>query len=178
MKISNKAYIVAKIPAPVGDQIYRLREAYGYTLNLPVEITLAGSSGVGAIPIGTDLSLIRAEIDLISNQILPFEVTFNGWRTFPNTSIAYLSPSDRTIFDQIHERLIKSSIPFSSSDFEYTPHCTISTNLITTPDNITIPREIFIIDSISVFDLKEETLECRLLYETKLKAEPVAPHLR
>lgn len=58
--IEHRAYIVAEIPEPVRSQVQALRDSLNtLTAKLPVEITLAGSSGVGPIPVGTDLSLIK-----------------------------------------------------------------------------------------------------------------------
>ncbi|MDA3797947.1 MAG: 2'-5' RNA ligase family protein [Kiritimatiellae bacterium] len=172
MKTSQKSHIVVQIPAPVGIQIAEIRKALGYKNNLPIDLTLTGSSGVGPIPVGTDLALIKDQIDQIANQFTPFEVIFNECKIFSNTSIAYLSPSDRTIFDRIHESLKQSSIPFLPSEFEYTPHCTVTTNLQISIEKITIPNEKFIIDSISLFERNDITSEITLLYKTKLKPEP------
>ena len=51
----HRADIVAEIPDPVRSQVQALRDSLNTpTRKLPVEITLAGSSGVGPIPAGTD----------------------------------------------------------------------------------------------------------------------------
>ena len=53
--IEHHSYIVAEIPEPVHSQIQGMRDSLNtLTSKLPVEITLAGSSGVGPIPVGTD----------------------------------------------------------------------------------------------------------------------------
>ena len=124
--INHRSYIVAEIPDPVRSQIQALRDSLNtLTARLPIEITLAGSSGVGPIPIGTDLSLIERHLDRTLSSISPFCTRFSAIRTFPNTSIFYLEPFDRSPFDHIHQELRGSGIPFSEIRWPYNPHCTL-----------------------------------------------------
>jgi hypothetical protein len=75
--IEHRAYIVAEIPEPVRSQVQALRDSLNtLTAKLPVEITLAGSSGVGPIPPGTDLSLIKRHLDRTLPDISPFRARF------------------------------------------------------------------------------------------------------
>ena len=86
--IEQRSYIVAEIPEPVRSQIQILRDSLNTpTRKLPVEITLAGSSGVGPIPVGTDLSLVKRHLDRTLSDISPFRARFSAIRTFPNTSV-------------------------------------------------------------------------------------------
>ena len=124
--IQHRAFIVAEIPEPVRSQVQAMRDSLKtLTAKLPVEITLAGSSGVGPIPAGTDLSLIQRHLDRILTDISPFRARFSAIRAFPNTSIFYLEPFDRSPFDDLHKKLRDSGIPFSGNQWPYNPHCTL-----------------------------------------------------
>jgi 2'-5' RNA ligase len=124
--IEHRAYIVAEIPEPVRSQVQALRDSLNtLTAKLPVEITLAGSSGVGPIPVGTDLSLIKRHLDRTLADIVPFRARFSAIRAFPNTSIFFLEPFDRSPFDHLHQELRSSGIPFSGIRWPYNPHCTL-----------------------------------------------------
>src|SRR5882672_9763768 len=112
--IEHYSYIVAEIPEPVRSQVQAMRDSLKtLTAKLPVEITLAGSSGVGPIPVGTDLSLVQRHLDRTLSDISSFGARFSAIRVFPNTSIFFLEPFDRSPFDYLHNALRISGIPFS-----------------------------------------------------------------
>src|SRR5581483_4773315 len=95
------------------------------TAKLPVEITVAGSSGVGPIPAGTDLGLIRDEVDRVAKMMAAFDLEFAAIRHFPRTGVFYLAPKDRRPFDSLHAVLASTKLPFIASPFPYNPHCTL-----------------------------------------------------
>ena len=175
--IEHRSYIVAEIPEPVRSQVQVLRDSLNtLTAKLPVEITLAGSSGVGPIPVGVDLSLIKRHLDRTISDILPFRARFSAIRTFPNTSIFYLEPFDRSPFDHIHQALRVSGIPFSENQWPYNPHCTLrggaplraaaASELLSR----SFPKEEFWINTVSVYHLDDIRVECKLLFQRALGA--------
>jgi 2'-5' RNA ligase len=175
--IEHPSYIVAEIPEPVRSQVQALRDSLNtITARLPVEITLAGSSGVEPIPVGADLSLIEQHLDRLLSNCRAFSARFSAIRVFPNTSIYYLEPLDRSPFDQLHQLLRTSGIPFSVSPWPYTPHCTLRGG---TPLNNeaagkllsrTFPKDEFWINTVSMYQLDAATLNHRLLYQRTLSA--------
>jgi hypothetical protein len=99
--IEHRSFIVAEIPEPVHSHVQALRDSLNtLTAKLPVEITLAGSSGVGPVPAGTDVALIQSHLDRMLLAISPFRARFSAIRTFPNTSIFCLEPFDRSPFNR------------------------------------------------------------------------------
>jgi len=173
--IEHRSYIVAEIPEPVRSQIQALRaELNPHPVSLPVEITLAGSSGVGPIPAGTDLADVTSQLDRILPIIAPFHVRFSAIRKFPNTALFYLEPFDRMPFDGIHQILRTSGILFSEIQWPYNPHCTLrggkpldaeaETALLALP----FPEEEFVINTVSVYQLDDVSHDCRLLYQRVL----------
>jgi 2'-5' RNA ligase len=175
--IEHRSYIVAEIPEPVRSQVQALRDSLNtLTAKLPVEITLAGSSGVGPIPVGTDLSLIKRHLDRTLSDVSPFRARFSAIRTFPNTSIFYLEPFDRSPFDHIHQELRSSGIPFSEIRWPYNPHCTLrggeSLDAEAASELLarSFPKEEFQINTVSVYHLDDTSLECKLLFQRTLGA--------
>lgn len=173
--IAHRSYIVAEIPDPVRSKIQALRDSLNTsTAKLPVEITLAGSSGVGPIPVGTDLSLIEHHLERIFSRILPFRTKFSAIRRFPNTSIFYLEPFDRSPFDYLHQELRSSGITFTEIPWPYNPHCTLrsveplSTKEATDVLSLPVPEEEFWIHTISVYHLDDISLDCKLLWQRSL----------
>jgi 2'-5' RNA ligase len=171
----HPSYIVAEIPEPVRSQVQALRDSlHTLTAKLPVEITLAGSSGVGPIPAGVDLSLIKRHLDRILSHISRFRARFSAIRTFPNTSIFFLEPFDRSPFDRLHQELRTSGIPFSGIQWPYNPHCTLRGGAPLSPDaafelaSRSFPQQEFWIDTVSVYQLDDASLDCKLLCQRTL----------
>src|SRR5258707_7942292 len=175
--IEHPSYIVAEIPEPVRSQVQALRDSLNtLTAKLPVEIPLAGSSGVGPIPAGADLSLIKRHLDRMLSDISPFRARFSAIRTFPNTSIFFLEPYDRSPFDRLHQKLRTSGIPFSEIPWPYNPHCTLrggesldaesASELLAPP----FPKEEFLINTVSVYHLDDMSLDYKLLFQRTLGA--------
>jgi 2'-5' RNA ligase len=173
--IQHRCYIVAEIPEPVRSQVQAIRDSLNtLTAKLPVEITLAGSSGVGPIPAGTDLLRIERRLDRTLPDIAPFRARFSAIRAFPNTSIFFLEPFDRSPFDHLHQELRRSGIPFSGIRWPFNPHCTLrggerlsaeaAFELTCRP----FPREEFLIDTVSVYQLDETSADCKLLCQRTL----------
>ncbi len=175
--IEHRSYIVAEIPEPVRSQVQALRDLLNTpTAKLPVEITLAGSSGVGPIPPGTDLSLIERQLDRALSAVSPFPTRFSAIRNFPNTSIFFLEPVDRSPFDCLHQELRVSGIPFSGISWPYNPHCTLrggeplSAEAASALASCSFPQEEFWISTVSVYQLDDTSRDCRLLCQRTIGA--------
>ena len=175
MKIKYQVGIVVEIPEPVRTKIQKMREELNTpTSKLPVEITIAGSSGVSYIPTGTELTIITEEVDKIASRFKPFSVTFDEINYFQNTSIVYLSPNKRTQFDDLHRAFKESGLNIKKLQFPYTPHCTLRAGEDLSKDDLDeickmpFPKSVFFIDTISVYDFDENTMECHLLYKKEL----------
>jgi 2'-5' RNA ligase len=175
---SFKAFVVVEIPEPVRSQIQAIRDQLKTpTAKLPVEITLAGSSEVGPIPEGTEIAVIKEAVDKIATDTDTFSMSFGKIANFPNTNIVYTPPIDRTPFDTLHKALSTSTIPFSDSKFPYTPHCTLANGLsakaqaLNEIHQLAIPQRPFLIDTISVYELDEETHRVSLIHRANFNKE-------
>ena len=174
--IPHKAFVVVDIPDPHKTRIQAIRDQLKtVTAKLPVEITLAGSSGVGPIPEGTDLGLIRDEVDRVARLAAAFKMEFGAIGHFPNTGIFFIPPKDRRPFDSLHASLAASIIPFSRSQFPYNPHCTlragpgVGQSVSERICSSAVPCGEMRLDSISVYAIDGGTLAATLLHRTELK---------
>ena len=168
------AYIVLEIPAPVGGMIQTIRDSLATPVaRLPVEITVAGSSGVGPIPPGTDTRETEGMLKSVLAGLKPFQVRFQEIGCFPNTNIFYLSPQERRPFDDIHKALKESGIRFAPSPWPYNPHCTLrggpmNGNVLAEDIlSLSFPKEDFVIDTLSIYEFDSQTVKSQLAFQAK-----------
>ena len=169
------AYIVLEIPSPVRGVIQSLRDSLATPASrLPIEITVAGSSGVGPIPAGTGKDETESILRSVLANLKPFQVQFQEIRRFPNTNIFYLAPQERQPFDRIHGTLKASGLTFGPSPWPYNPHCTLRGGPMTGPASaeeilsLSFPRQDFVIDTLSIYEFNPQTVTCHLSFQTKM----------
>lgn len=174
--IPDKAFVVVDIPDPCRARIQAIRDQLEtVTAKLPVEITLAGSSGVGPIPKGTDLGLICTEVERIARSTPTFQIEFAAVSHFPDTGIFFIPPKDRRPFDSLHASFAASKIPFARSPFPFYPHCTLRVGPKVEPSvvehiySLPVPPGEIILDSISVYTLNAMTCAVTLLHRALLQ---------
>jgi 2'-5' RNA ligase len=173
--IPHKGFIAIDIPEPCRSKVQAIRDDLKtLTAKLPVEITLAGSSGVGPIPEGTDIALICAEVDRIAASTSTFRMEFANVFHFPDTGVFFTPPKDRRPFDTLHNSLAASRIPFARSPFPYSPHCTLRVGPKVEPSlaeriySLPVPSGEIMLDSISVYALNPRTFVAALVHRVKL----------
>ncbi len=120
-------YFVLNIPAPFCDRVLGLRRTIkdNFFTELPAEVTIAGSTGVGILDPMQDLAAAYSIIDRIADQTAPIEAAFGPAVRFPGTDIFALSFEDEAPFRVLHEKVAKSGIKFRESPHAFTPHCTL-----------------------------------------------------
>jgi 2'-5' RNA ligase len=169
------AYIVMEIPSPVSEAIQAIRDSLATpTSRLPVEITVAGSSGIGPVPPGSEKNDTERGLKSVLSDLRPFPAQFQEIRRFPNTNIFYLAPQERARFDRIHDLLKASGISFGSNPWPYNPHCTLRggpmTDRFSAEDifSLSFPKQEFIIDTLSIYEFDPQTVTCHLTFQTKI----------
>lgn len=146
--------------------------------NIPVEITLTGSSGIGYLKQGQPLGPIAAAIDRLASANTPFQNAFAGKDCFPGTGIFFLTLKDEEPFCALQQQLSQErDLQFLSSPYPFRPHCTI--RLInsykaqeTDPDlsdwnAVQVPHDSFLLQQISLYALMDR-IHSQLLYRTVL----------
>jgi len=134
-------YFVLNIPTPICDRVMELRRAQkdNFFASLPVEITIAGSNGVGVLDPAQDLAEAYRVIDRIAADTAPIENSFGPVIRFPGTDIFVLTFENEAPLRQLHQRVAKSGIKFLQSPHLFQPHCTICSRL---PANQAQEREL------------------------------------
>lgn len=173
MAFDFDSYIVLDVPSPPADRIMAIREANRdvFRASLPVEITIAGSSGVGALDPAQSAREVFGILDEIATTTSPFSAQFSNVIRFPGTDIFVLTLADESPFRELHKHIIQSLIKFKPSQFPYKPHCTLRSRSPVTAEeedellNVAVPG-IFTLDTISVYMMKRLAMD--LLYRTYL----------
>ena len=125
MKIDKPTYLIAELEGDIEKYVTDLRNQFNPERVLwPIDITIAGSSGLGPILEGQALNLVISEIEKVISTFYFDDVVFNELDRFTNTSIYFLKPT-RDKFDVLHEALNKSKVLFNANPWPYNPHCTL-----------------------------------------------------
>lgn len=125
MKIEKSTYLIAELEGEIESYVYELRRQFNPDRILwPVDITIAGSTGVGTISEGQELDFLIAEIEAVLNSYQFRGVVFEGVDRFPNTGIYVLKPF-RDQFDVLHEAIKATKVKFNENPWPYNPHCTL-----------------------------------------------------
>jgi 2'-5' RNA ligase len=174
--IKHKAFVVIDIPEPQKTAVQLVRDQLKtVTAKLPVEITLAGSSGLGPVPEGTDVGLVCDEVDRVASSMVAFKMEFGRISHFPDTGVFFIAPKDRRPFDSLHGLFASSRIPFAASPFPYHPHCTLRVGPKVDHStaeriySVTVPIGEMLLDSISVFTVDAGTQTVSLVHRTNLR---------
>ena len=120
-------YFVLNIPAPFSDRVMGIRRTQkdNFFTSLPVELTLAGSTGVGILDAMQDLAEAYKHIDAIAADTAPIQTAFGPVVRFPGTDIYALTFEDDAPFKKLHHRIVQSGIKFHESPHAFKPHCTL-----------------------------------------------------
>lgn len=177
MTIPAGCFIVLDLPDHIGSEVLEIRKRFRdpYQTGLPIEITIAGSSGVGVLVPGQSRESVFATLDAIAATTSPFAASFGPVRRFPNTDIFVLSLQYMAPFRTLHRRIAESGIRFQESPHDFMPHCTISRRSPISIDDATVLLETtvsgaFTIDTLAVY--QADPLPATLLHRAPLTGAP------
>lgn len=119
--------VVLEVPFPVSQRIQELRERFDPVLarSVPVEITIAGSSGLATLAPGQDSGAVLAALQQIAAVIPPFTAAFGRAFRFPRSTVYALTVKPLRPFRELHQRLKTAPIKFLPSPFHFMPHCSL-----------------------------------------------------
>jgi len=170
-RIMSDTYLVFDMPKEVSDKIYDIRRKFSdvFRVQLPVEVTVAGSSGVGVLKKGQHLQDVIETLKPILQETQPFYIEFDKVFRFEGTDIYVLSIKESILLEEIHTKIIESSILFESSPFPYMPHCTLIGVEIKTPSELLEYRleGKFLVESFSLYTM--DGLPMKRPFHYKLK---------
>lgn len=177
---ATPTYIVANLPSPVAENIREIRRRFDpERADMSVEVTMAGSGGLGTIMDGQLPETVFAEVDRIAAAMQPFEAEFSELSRFPATGICYYTVRPAEPFVELQKMLAASAIVFNPCPFPYVPHCTLILHedeqelKLRELRNLLIPSDKFMIDTVSVYRLNEQMLEPVLLHRANFSMKPI-----
>jgi len=158
LEINYPTYIIAELTGEVEQLVMQCRAKFNpERLSWPVDITLAGSSGIGVIKAGQSLEKVITALNPILKGNPLSCVSIDSIERFPNTGIFYLKPR-QSEFKKLHRAILESGVEFEKSDFPFTAHCTVCCReKINEEDedhlaNLKLPETVTI-DSFSIYQL-------------------------
>ena len=125
---AGRIFILAAIGGPVRTRLHDLQKRYDPKLAkaFPPHITLAGSSGLGAVHAGTPTAEVRAALERVAAESEPLRLKFLAPHRFMQSNIVSLPLDPNGPIRALHDRLGQSGLRFEQAKFTFTPHCTLS----------------------------------------------------
>ncbi len=121
-------FVVAELGEPVREKILEVQRWADPRLaaGTPPHITMVGSSGVGPLPLGTSVALLREKIVPITRETPPITMRFERPHRFMQTDIIVLPLDPHGPLRVLHERVASTGLPFERARFQFSPHATLS----------------------------------------------------
>jgi 2'-5' RNA ligase len=166
----NGIFILAELPAEVGEQIREINERYDPKLARykPPHITLAGSSGAGPLPPAVDVDEMRSRLEPVTRITAPMKLQFQAPHRFVQTDIIVLPIDPHGPIRVLHDRIVASGLQFTRARYTFSPHCTLS--LYPTLDRKAVREllstripEPFVISAIQVYHTRDPQPSRKLL---------------
>jgi 2'-5' RNA ligase len=124
----NGLFIVAELAGDVRERVLEIQRRFDPKLakGSPPHITLAGSSGVGPLPVRTPLERVREVLEPIVAAMPPITVRFEPPHRFITTDIIVLPIPPHGPLRTLHERIAASGLPFPRGRHLFAPHVTLN----------------------------------------------------
>ena len=125
---AGRIFILAAIGGAVGARLHELQQRYDPKLAraFPPHVTLAGSSGLGAVHAGTATAEIRAALERVAGESEPLRLKLLPPHRFMQSNIVTLPLDPNGPIRELHDRLGRSGLRFEQPKFTFTPHVTLS----------------------------------------------------
>ena len=154
----TNTYVVLDVPEPFASAVMavRVRHRDEFRSSLPVEITIAGSNGVGEFEADQASEDVFALLTAIAAEAKTIEAAFGPVDCFPGTEIFFLTLEDEQPLRALHDRIANSPIRFKPCPFPYRPHCTLRDRTPISDEEVAdllaveIPGS-FVLDTLSVY---------------------------
>ena len=166
----NGIFILAELPGEIGERVRALNERYDPKLARykPPHITLTGSSGAGPIPPSIDVEEMRQKLEPITATTAPITLHFQSAQRFMQTDIIVLPIDPHGPIRVLHERIVRSGLPFTRTRYTFSPHCTLSLYPSLDPKAIrelltTRMPEPFVISAIQLYHTRDPQPSRKLL---------------
>jgi 2'-5' RNA ligase len=172
-----KTYLVLEMPTQEWcKKIIKFREKFEpWRSNLPVEITLTGSSGVGIFSEDQDLAQAFQRIDDLAQSLNRMRIQFSKVNSFPDSNLFFYEPLNKEVLSQLQRQILETGIQFEKSLYPFSPHCTIadlgdqpSPDSLKELKTLAFPPQEITISAISFYQLGEKS--CSLIHQSFFKS--------
>jgi 2'-5' RNA ligase len=172
--------LVLDLPAEAWTKKIRsLRAKYDHArASFPIEITVAGSSGLGWFSPGQTPDFIANLARQIARTFVSFTSHFSGVEKFAGSHVYYLALKDEKPFHAFQKSLAASPLLFEPTPFSYKPHCTIaaladdaSASAHAAIAAFPVPAHGVTISSLSLYGVVQSRNECRFIWQLPLRAK-------
>ena len=125
---AGRIFILAAIGGAVGARLHELQQRYDPKLAraFPPHVTLAGSSGLGAVHAGTSAAEIREALERVAKDSEPLRLKLSAPHRFMQSNIVSFPLDPNGPIRTLHDRLGRSGLKFEQAKFTFTPHVTLS----------------------------------------------------
>lgn len=153
-------YAVLDLSGPAAAAVRSIRAQYSYDYlgAMPVEITVAGSGGVGSPSHRHDPRPFFTALDEIVESTAPIHGRLSTTQRFPGTDVFYVQPEDPRPIVALHERIATCGIEFDPAQFPFVPHCTLTQPPNPAPTDPNAPEiqldAAFAADTLSVYQIE------------------------
>ena len=132
----NGIFVVAELTGAVRERVHVLQRQFDPKLSrgTPPHITIAGSSGVGPLPLDTPVGAIREALEPILAYTAPITVPFGRPHRYMTTDIVVLPVEPHGPIRALHDAIATSGLTFERSRHLFSPHCTLNFYKTLTPD--------------------------------------------
>lgn len=134
----NGIFIVAELTGAAREHVHAVQREFDPKLarGTPPHITLAGSSGVGPLPVDSQVEVIRETLAPIVHGTAPLTVKFQRPHRYMTTDIVVLPIDPHGPIRALHEAIAHSGLWFEPSRHAFSPHCTLSFYRRLTPETL------------------------------------------
>jgi 2'-5' RNA ligase len=131
----NGIFVVAELAGPVRERVHAVQRQFDPKLSrgTPPHITIAGSSGVGPLPLDTPVERIRETLAPVLARMAPITVPFDRPHRYMTTDIVVLPVDPHGAIRELHDAIATSGLVFERSRHLFSPHCTLSFYKTLTP---------------------------------------------
>lgn len=131
----NGIFVVAELTGPVRERVHAVQRQFDPKLSrgTPPHITIAGSSGIGPLPLDTPVERIRETLAPVLSRMAPITVPFDRPHRYMTTDIVVLPVAPHGAIRELHDAIATSGLVFERSRHLFSPHCTLSFYKTLTP---------------------------------------------
>ena len=124
----GRIFLIAPIEDPLGARLHDLQKKHDPKLAraFPPHLTLAGSSGLGAVHPGTSAAELRRTLAPIAAATAPLVLTLGAPHRFMQSDVVVLPMDPHGPLRELHDAIGRSGLRFEQPKFTFTPHVTLS----------------------------------------------------